>query len=184
MNTDEAKTFATEVKSLFKELTSEQIGLAVKTAKSLRESDARSVLLNHRLRHEFFCWPEFSTGVEAAFSKRSDRRHQFATERMVDGLRRMARGSWGISDYESMSDDQVIMVHFSSLIESLGNPPKAMRLYVLQKCRQALQEIGKGVNESYQAACEISGIAPDKVHDETRAVMKEEKMSCMQALLM
>lgn len=166
MNRDENKRFIALVKGLFPTLTREQIELIGAKAMPFEFRAAIAVARTHRAQHEFLDFPQFFEGLRADAARRAARAAASRRERIVDGLRRLARTQWGIADYESLNDQSVIIEHYgkcwSSLsasdIEDLGK--RSMRAVMYEAARTALTEIGLPDDEAEALAREIVGVGP------------------------
>lgn len=165
------------IKGLFPSATPDQVDMAGEMLDKIPPAIAWSVLKTHKINHEFIEFSMLAEAIRTAHSRRKLDESSAENERMVDGIRRLARESWGISDYASMADEAVIMAHFESLFRSAPDgecPPMQLQLWIFQKCRQALLEIGRSAADASEIAESIVGLSREERRANALEITKSE----------
>ena len=185
MTKNDALSLSKKAKGFYPSLTVEQVGLVTEILAPYRYERALSILKLHRATHEYFEFPQFNEGLRADHEKNCAKRNEFANERMVDAIKRMARTQWGIAEYEGMSDLAVITKHYKSLAKMIKSDQQVMRLWIFQKSRQAFEEIGIGHMDALTLAGECAGTdnARKLVDENTKEELHGNKFPALLGLL-
>lgn len=177
MTKNDAHSVTKEAKGLFPTLTPEQLKLVAEIVAPYRFDRATAILKTHRINHpEFMHFGQLTEALRGDAEKHSDRRREFAAEKMVQGIRRMARGQWGILEYENLSDLEVIRKHFGHLRSCITDDNIVLRLYVFKHVRIALEEIGIDNADAIEVACEVAGMTESELHRKIDEVIAHEHM--------
>lgn len=163
MSETEAIKIVKTIKGLFPTATKEQLEQVGIMLLAYLPSRAMAVIRTHATRHQYLDIPQLN---EALRSDDSKHRAGRTRERIVDGLRRLARTEWGIQTYHGMDDEKVLLCHYGNAYaevrdsgcERLGLD--FARTLILDACRTGFSELGKTLAEADELARLVVELGP------------------------